>query len=127
MQIPSTNLVWVADVRALSIDRNPGVGNRREGEYTCWSLFLGMSIRVVTRCFSVPLRPKVQRQTICFGSQSEKYLLWDTHTSWSKRVWSFLLLFPFLSWYVPYIFYGAHFCNTCLFLNIPKYFRCCRL
>ena len=43
----------------------------------------------VRQMLRLPLWPRVQRQTICSGSiksRSEKFLLWDACTSWSKRV-----------------------------------------
>ena len=45
--------------------------------------------------FSVPLRPRVQKQTICSGrikSRREKYLLCKARTSRCKRVRTFLII-----------------------------------
>ena len=138
-QISSINLWRIAVVRALSIDRNL-IGGTEDYTYTCWSLFLVMSLRwspdvlvnVTTQGFNH--RPF----TFCLLrfhkiSRSEKYLLWNARTSWSKRIWSFLLLFPFLNklfYRGTYrTFYDAAFDVRNTFLQhvfIPKFFWCCR-
>ena len=97
---------------------------------------------VITRCFRYRYGQISMRDDllfVCSGFinswlliRNEKYLLWNTRTSWSKRVRSFLiLLYPFLNrpfypdtyrtslWTVidfPSTFF-FYFYNTCLFLT----------
>ena len=133
MQISSTNLWWVADTRALSIDRISGAGNRRGGEYTCWSLFFWMSTQVVIRCFRIPLDHLL---FICSDSIKSwlfpevKSSFWGTHVLPGANVSGHFLFVYFLSLTDPFMlartvhFYDAAFdlpntfflfLNTCLF------------
>ena len=112
----------------------------RKGVFTWWSLFPRMSTRWLSDVFgTIAANSSMTHYLVfvCFGSikswlftHSGKYLLWNARTSWSKHVWSFLiLLFSFLNrpfypdtyrtslwrhyWFAKHFFY---FCNICLFL-----------
>ena len=101
----STNLVRVTDVQVFSIDRISGAGNGKAGRvylviYFSWHPLVakcfryrysqGFNDRPFTFCL-------LRFRKILVIFRSEKYLLWDTRTSRSNRVRSFLIiLFLFL-------------------------------
>ena len=103
-----------------------------EGESIPAAPFFEMLTRVVVRCFRLPLNHLLfcllRFYKVLVISRSEKYLLWNARTSWSKRVRSFLIrLFSFLTdpfivartvhFMTPLLISQTHFCcfyNTCL-------------
>ena len=119
------------DVRFLFIDGIYATGTE-ERRYIPAGLFSLECPPDGCQMFSDTVRPfascLLQFHKILVIFQSEKYLLWNTRTSWSKRVQSFFLLFPFLTdpfiltrtvhFMTSLLIFQTHFfcfCNTCLF------------